>query len=354
MAQWVDIKKVRESVSIEQILEYYGLEEKLTRKGDQLIGPCPIHQGSNKSQFHVSTSKNIFHCFGDCKSNSSLRNGGGNVLDFVRVMEGIEETDDPEHTRAARKAALLIADWFRVDSPRSQGTARTAKDDPVPAPTTSTAAELPPAVPPTPEPVVNAPLKFAFKYLDQDHAYLKERGLTKEAIDYFGVGYHGGKGIMKGRIVIPIMNSQGELVAYAGRWPGSELPDGEGKYKLPLGFHKSLEIFNLHHAKACARVHGLVLVEGYFDVIRLWQHGICHAAALMGTTLSAHQEALLVDAVGPQGRITLLLDGDQSGRACTDELLERLGRRVFVKAVMLPEGIQPENLSGDDIQAYCF
>src|SRR5256885_5809984 len=54
MAQpWVDMKMVRVSVSIEQILTYYGLTDKLTRKGDQLIGSCPIHKGINKSQFHV-------------------------------------------------------------------------------------------------------------------------------------------------------------------------------------------------------------------------------------------------------------------------------------------------------------
>ena len=353
MAQWVDIKKVRESVSIEQILEYYGLEENLIRKGDQLIGSCPIHKGTNKSQFHVSVTKNIFHCFGDCRSNPTLRNGGGNLIDLVRVMEGIEEPDDPEHTQAARQAALLIADWFGIDSPKSQSTARAPKSAYVLSRPSTTAAEVPPAVPPTSEPKVNVPLKFTFKYLDQNHAYLKERGLTKEAIEYFGIGFHGGKGIMHGRIVIPIANSQGEVVAYAGRWPGSEPPDGEGKYKNPPGFHKSLEIFNLHRAKACAREHGLVLVEGYFDVIRLWQHGICHAVALMGTTLSAAQEALLIDAVSTQGRITLMLDGDQSGRSCTAELLTRLSSQVFVKAVMLPDGVQPEHLSADQIHSFC-
>jgi len=353
MAQWVDIKTVRDSVSIEQILEYYGLEDKLIRKGDQLIGPCPIHKGINKSQFHVSLTKSLFHCFGDCKSNPTLRNGGGNLLDLVRVMEGIEESDDPEHTRATRKAALLIADWFGIDSQKPQSIARAPKAAPIPSLAKTTDEEVPPAVPPTPEPLVNAPLPFAFKYLDQDHAYLKERGLTREAIDYFGVGYHGGKGIMKGRIVIPIMNSQGALVAYAGRWPGNEPPEGEGKYKLPPGFHKSLEIFNLHRAKACAREHGLVIAEGYFDVIRLWQHGICHAVALMGTTLAGDQEAQLVDTVGTHGRITLMFDGDQSGRACTVELLARLSRRLFVKAVMLPDGVQPEHLSADQIQAFC-
>ena len=71
MAPWVDIKTVRESISIEQILEYYGLEEQLIRKGDQLIGPCPIHKGKNKSQFHVSIPKGLFHCFGDCKNLNS-------------------------------------------------------------------------------------------------------------------------------------------------------------------------------------------------------------------------------------------------------------------------------------------
>jgi DNA primase len=353
MAQWVDIKKVRESVSIEQILEYYGLEENLIRKGDQLIGPCPIHKGTNKSQFHVSLTKNIFHCFGDCRSDERLHNGGGNVIDIVRVMESIEEPGDPEHTQAARKAALLLADWFGIDTPKSQSTARVLRAAPVQSVAPTIADDVPAAVPPTPEPKANTPLPFAFKYLDQNHTYLKERGVTKEAINYFGIGFHGGKGIMTGRIVIPIANSQGELVAYAGRWPGNEPPEGEGKYKLPPGFYKSLEIYNLHRAKACAREHGLVVVEGFFDAIHLWQHGICHAVALMGTSLSAPQEALLIDTVSTQGRITLMLDGDQSGRSCTTELLARLSHHVFVKAVMLPDGVQPEHLSADQIHSFC-
>src|SRR5947209_14862020 len=119
MATWVDIKKVRESVSMEQLLEYYRLVEQLTRKGDQLIGACPMHKGTNKSQFHVSLTKNAFHCFGDCKSNASLHNGGGNLIDFVRVMEGIEEPDDSDQHKAARKAALLIQEWFGLTSPRT-------------------------------------------------------------------------------------------------------------------------------------------------------------------------------------------------------------------------------------------
>src|SRR2546423_8282068 len=291
MAPWVDIKKVRESVNIQQILEYYGLTDQLIRKGDQLIGSCPIHKGSNKSQFHVSLGKNIFHCFGDCKSNASLRNGGGNLIDFVRVMEGIEEPDDADQHKAARKAALLIQEWFGLTSqrtPRTQSNTAARETHRPPEPILEKPAI---SVATTPDiPQSNAPLPFAFKHLDPNHPYLKDRGFTPETMASFGVGYHSGKGIMKGRVVVPIWNVQGELIAYAGRWPDNEPPEGEGKYKLPPGFHKSLEIFNLHRAKTCARGHGLVIVEGFFDVMRLSQSGVCHAVALMGSSLSEAQE----------------------------------------------------------------
>jgi DNA primase len=206
-------------------------------------------------------------------------------------------------------------------------------------------------VPPEPDaPQSNKPLAFAFKHLDQDHTYLKERRLSPETIAYFGVGFHAGKGIMHGRVVIPIHNRRGELVAYAGRWPGKEPPEGEGKYKLPPGFHKSLEVFNVHRAQACAREHGLVLVEGYFDVMRLWQWGVCHAVALMGSTLSDAQAQLILEAVGPQGRVTLCFDGDQSGQAATQQTLARLSPHVFVKAVQLNKHVQPDDLQEDEIR----
>src|SRR5678816_4628459 len=87
MAQRVDIALVRSSVNIEQILAHYGLLETLTRKGDSLVGPSPMHQGKNKTQFSVSIPKNAFRCFGDCVGDSRLHNGGGNHLNFVIVME---------------------------------------------------------------------------------------------------------------------------------------------------------------------------------------------------------------------------------------------------------------------------
>src|SRR4030095_16317925 len=119
MAQRVDIALVRNSVNIEQILAHYGLLETLTRKVDSLVGPCPMHQGKNKTQFSVSTTKNAFRCFGDCTSDSRLHNGGGNHISFVIVLEGIEEPDDPEQHKASRKAALLMAEWFGIGNQKT-------------------------------------------------------------------------------------------------------------------------------------------------------------------------------------------------------------------------------------------
>ena len=81
---------------------------------------------------------------------------------------------------------------------------------------------------------VNQPLKFALKGLDNRHPYLtQERSLAEATLDAFGLGYHGCKGIMHDRVVIPIHNEHGELVAYAGRSLG-EPQRGKGS----ISFHK--------------------------------------------------------------------------------------------------------------------
>ncbi len=112
------------------------------------------------------------------------------------------------------------------------------------------------------EAVGNKPLTFQLKGIDHAHPYLAERGISKETAEMFGVGHFAGKGSMHGRIVIPIHNESGELVAYAGR----SIDDSEPRYKLPAGFHKSLELFNLHRAAGESNPEReVVVVEGFFD-----------------------------------------------------------------------------------------
>jgi DNA primase len=176
--------------------------------------------------------------------------------------------------------------------------------------------------------------KFAFKHLDTRHPYLtQERGLKEATIDFFGLGQHAGKGIMQGRVVIPIHNDQGELVAYAGRTPG-EPPPNAGKYAFPPNFRKSKLLFNLHRAREHA-TEGLIVVEGFFTVCEFWQRGRRNVVALMGSSMSKEQEQLIVETVGPKGRVLLALDNDEAGRKGSEDAVNRLRSQVFVREMAL-------------------
>jgi DNA primase len=154
---------------------------------------------------------------------------------------------------------------------------------------------------------------------------------------------------MAGRMAIPIHNELGELVAYAGRWPG-EPPEGEGKYKLPVGFHKSLVVYNLHRAKDYAKESGLIIVEGFFDCMRLHAAGFPNVVALMGSSMSEAQEERIVETVGPEGKVTLMLDEDEAGWKGREEALSRLSTRVYVKVIGLgEEDRQPDSLGTEDL-----
>jgi DNA primase len=178
------------------------------------------------------------------------------------------------------------------------------------------------------EPKRNKPLGFRLT-LDPEHPYLAKRGISPKL---FGLGFCA-NGSMAGRIGIPIENAKGELVAYSGRWAGTdaELPEGEEKYKLPKGFHKALELWNLARVKHCKH---LIVVEGYFGAMRL--HGLrLPAVALMGSSLSNEQVALLRDC--PALRfVTVMLDGDEAGQKAGDIVAIQLAKHWWIRIVALP------------------
>ena len=147
---------------------------------------------------------------------------------------------------------------------------------------------------------------------------------------------------MSGRLVIPIHNERGELVAYAGR----AIDNTEPRYKLPAGFHKSLELYNLHRAIAKGQ-RGLIVVEGFFDCMKVHQAGYPWVVALMGCTMSEEQERLLV---AHSDMVLLMLDGDEAGQKGTDDILLRLGRKVWINAVCVPDRKQPDQLSPEELK----
>lgn len=128
--------------------------------------------------------------------------------------------------------------------------------------------------------------------------------------------------------------------------------DGIPKYKLPSGFRKSLELFNIHRALATSGDDPLVVVEGYFGCMRLWQAGVRRVVALMGSALSQSQEALLRRHVPAGSEILLVLDEDAVGRAGRDDIAKRLCADYLVTAYSFArEGQQPDDLSSVELDS---
>lgn len=101
---WVDFRVIKEAITIEMLLDHYGLVLKKT--GHELRGKCPIHRGSNNKHFTANTSKNVFKCFfAQCGAH-------GNVLDFVAAMEQC----------SIRDAAVKLRDWFQVGDTTNEST----------------------------------------------------------------------------------------------------------------------------------------------------------------------------------------------------------------------------------------
>jgi DNA primase len=167
-----------------------------------------------------------------------------------------------------------------------------------------------------------------------------------ELVRAFGLG-HCERGSMAGRICIPIHNAEGRLVAYAGRWAGplDTLPEGKERYALPVGFHKALELFNLHRVKQCRHV---VVVEGFFGAIRLHGERV-PAVALMGGSISEEQVALLREHCPNLRFVTVMLDGDEPGREAAGIVAARLAQSWWSRIVHLAAGGQPDTVARPEL-----
>jgi DNA primase len=238
MINWLDFKSIKCRVTLESVLRHYQV--KLRRSGkDQYRGCCPIHRGDGSDAFHVNLARNVFRCFA-CGA-------GGTVLDFVAAMEGCSLFD------AAR----------RLQSMTSSSTPLTLAPN---------RKELV-----TERRKVSSPLNFKLTGIDCAHPYLAGRGITEKTAVEFGVGFYAGPGLMHGRLVIPIHNADGELIAYGGRSVDQTQP----RYRLPSAFAKSEILFNMHRASS-GRDNFVVVVEGFFDCMKVHQAGVRSVVGLMG------------------------------------------------------------------------
>lgn len=338
---WINFQTVRENLDFAEVLAHFGFQTKANGQ-DQVKIHCPFHDDSNPS-CGVNLSKKVFHCW-SCQTK-------GNVLDFYARMQGYD-TDTPKELR---KAALEAVDAFGIDGgsqdaksgdqPKAKaapakskkrapkGAKRVEKEEPI----ANEADQQEPAAEPQEDAPVNKPLTFTLQ-LDATHPYLKERGLTKAQIAEFGLGV-AKRGSMQGRLCFPIHNEDGELIAYSGRWVEDKLPKDTPRYKLPKGFEKGRVLFNLHRVPEMGVPETVVIVEGFWSALRLHGAGV-PVVSCFGASLSEVQADLLVTA-GVKNCI-LIFDGDDGGRAGVEQALPILSARLFVRTIVLGEGIKPD------------
>jgi len=310
-----DFRSLKQRILMDRVLARYGV--KLRSVGPHtLCGPCPLPTHTSR-QSRESFSVNLARQVWSCHSASCIaaRHGrlGGHGIDLVAIMEDC----------SLRQAGLRLQDWFGGNVPTSHPT-------PLPAVTVESSATQP-----------NRPLGFALQGIDTQHRYLTQRGICLSTARWFGVGMYHGAGFLAGRCVIPIRDEKGRLVAYAGRAINGEEP----KYRFPAGFRKSQVLFNLDRAMQ-ADGPNVIVVEGFFDALKVHQAGHPAVVALMGSSFSQRQSELLLSRFAS---VTLMLDGDQPGRRAAEVIAALLRPKVPVNQVELPNRVQPDQLSSAEI-----
>ena len=314
----------------------------LKKAGANYAACCPFHNEKTPS-FTVSPSKQFYHCFG-CGAH-------GTAIGFLMEYSGLGFVDAIKELSSRAGMQMPEEDNRRPDN----------------GPRITTLTD-----------VMARAAKYYYEQLKLSEAaidYLKGRGLSGEIAQKFGIGYapdgwqnlgaafedYSGVELQQAglvikneqgrlydrfrdRVMFPIMNQKGEVIAFGGRVMG----DGEPKYlnspETPL-FEKGREVFGLPQARAALREKNTVIVvEGYMDVVALAQHGVGNAVATLGTaTTATHVQKLLrqVD------RIVYCFDGDKAGRKAAwralENSLEALPEQKSIDFVFLPDTEDPDS-----------
>lgn len=337
MSGWINFKELRAKLDFEQVLRHYGVEAK--RKGDQHHGFCPLpnHQGKkNSPSFSANLKRGIFQCFG-CGAK-------GNILEFAAMMEKVSLGDGA----AFRGVALALQDRF---CPEPGGAPKTPSD-----PEPKAQAKSKPLRGATA--VVNAPLDFELKGLDQAHPYLFSRGFLPATIAYFGLGFCA-RGSLKDRVAIPLHDHKGRLVGYAGRVVDDNLvAEHNPRYRFPSSREREGKVFEFRKTRILyngfrinAPVDDLIVVEWFTSVWWLHQNGLPHVVATMGADCSERQAELIISLLKTSGRVWIIPDGDAAGERHAQALLTLVSPHRFVRWVKLDQGKQPTDLLTQQLQS---
>ena len=333
------IEQVRDSIDLVALI---GESVELKRTGSDYRGPCPFHGGQHRN-FAVIPRKGRFYCF-VCKA-------AGDAFTWYMKRTGM---DYPTAVReAARRAGIVIPDTparegpdpreplFQAVSVAHDWFARQLRE----APDAEDARKYLGGRGLDLDTVGPFELGYAPRTRVFEEA-MAQLGLKQEVLLEAGLLARREDGTVvprfRGRLLFPIHDLRGRVVGFGGRLLGSGEPKYLNSPESPI-YHKGATLYNLHAARNAIRKEGVViLVEGYFDVLRLLLAGIEHVVAPLGTALTSDQAALL-RRYSPQA--VLLLDSDMAGLKATfragDELLRH---EIRVRVGTLPPGEDPDSL----------
>ncbi len=303
------IDQVRSSNEIVSVISTYV---KLKRQGANYFGLCPFHSERSPS-FSVSPAKQIFYCFG-CGT-------GGSVIAFVMQYENYTF---PEAVRfLAQRAGISLPE---EDSSRERMEERNLKSRILEI--NKEAAVFYYALLKSPagtdamnyltgrglddETIRHFGLGFAGRYSNQLVMHLRQKGYTDDLILASGLGVgderHGLQDKFWNRVMFPIMDVQGKVIAFGGRVMGDAKPKYLNSPETPV-FNKSRTLYGLNYARK-ARTRTLIICEGYMDVIAMHKAGFTNAVATLGTSLTS-QHGMMIKRYADD--IVLSYDSDEAG-----------------------------------------
>lgn len=325
---------------IDVISEYISLKP----RGKNFFGLCPFHNEKTPS-FSVDPQKQLYHCFG-CGE-------GGNVFNFIMAQERLDFIEAVKFL-AERKGISLPGSLDKAEDEEAKRKRQELYK-------------------------INraAALFYHQNLLSKEgiHAleYLRSRGIANKTIITFGLGYAPdswnatmdylinqgfdkdlliqiGLVVEKGdstydrfrnRIMFPIIDHRDRVVGFGGRVMDDSLPKYLNSSESPI-FNKSSILFGLNLAKRQRPVDHIIIVEGYLDVIALYEYGFHNVVASLGTALTQDQ-AKLLRRYTPN--IYIAYDGDAAGQRATARGLDILkDAGCIVKVIKLPKGMDPDDI----------
>lgn len=354
------VQRIMEAARIEDVVRGYGVD--LHRAGSVLKGLCPFHDEKTPS-FVVSPAKGIFKCFGCGK--------GGNAVIFVREKEQCsygealrilakkynievperELTNEEKAEHSERQNMFALNEWFAsycTDTMNGNPDGRAVGLSYFRSRQFSD------------ETISNFRLGYSLPDSDAATKAAIKAGFTEDILVSSGISGRNEKGNLydrfRGRVMFPIQNLSGKIVAFGGRI--LEKRENTGKYvNTPenVVYHKSNELYGIFQAKSeINRKNQCILVEGYADVISMHQSGVRNVVASCGTSLTTEQ----VKAIRRfTNNIMIIYDGDNAGVKAANRAIEMVASAgMNIRLVFLPNGSDPDDFAkehnADEVETY--